>query len=132
MAKSTKPVKTKKSPPAKTERAATAEAVVVEVESAALAHTEFEVRPDPWGKIEPDAMPQDEKELLFSDIEAAPEFAEEWLKPEVEEKPLVELEIELAEHEAIDDPVRMYLHEIGKYPLLNLSLIHISEPTRPY
>ena len=122
MAKSTKPVKSKKSRPARTKRTAAAEAVVVEVESAALARTEFEVRPDPWGKIETEAMPQDEKELLFSDIEAAPEFAEEWLKPEVEEKPLVELEIELAEHEAIDDPVRMYLHEIGKYPLLNAKL----------
>ena len=44
-------------------------------------------------------------------------------KPEAEEeKPLLELEVELAEHEAIDDPVRMYLHEIGKYPLLNAKL----------
>jgi RNA polymerase primary sigma factor len=98
------------------------EPVTVQVAGAALTPAEFEVRPDPWGKIESDTMPQDEKELLFSDIEAAPEFAEEWLKPEAEEKPLIELEIELAEHEAIDDPVRMYLHEIGKYPLLNAKL----------
>jgi RNA polymerase primary sigma factor len=89
---------------------------------------EFEVRRDQWdklAKIETDAVPQDEKELLFSDIEAAPDFAEEeWMeKPEAEEeKPLLELEVELAEHEAIDDPVRMYLHEIGKYPLLNAKL----------
>jgi len=123
MAESAKQVKSKKTRPARTERTVAAEAVIVEVESVALARTEFEVRPDPWGKIASDAMPQDEKELLFSDIEAAPEFAEEWLKPEaVEEKPLVELEIELTEHEAIDDPVRMYLHEIGKYPLLNAKL----------
>ena len=100
----------------------TVEPATVDAANAALTQTEFEVRQDPWGKLEADAIPQEEKELLFSDIEAAPEFAEEWLKPEAEEKPLIELEIELAEHEAIDDPVRMYLHEIGKYPLLNAKL----------
>ena len=122
MAESAKPVKSKKKRPAGSERTVAAEAATIEAESATSARTEFEVRPDPWGKVAGDVIPQDEKELLFSDIEAGPEFAEEWLKPDAEEKPLVELEIELTEHEAIDDPVRMYLHEIGKYPLLNAKL----------
>ena len=91
MAKIAKPVKSKKKRPSRSERTVAPEAVIVEVANV-VAKTEFEVRSDPWSKIEPEAMPQDEKELLFSDIEAAPEFAEEWLKPEVEEKPLVELE----------------------------------------
>jgi len=85
---------------------------------------EFEVRHDHWDQLESEPAPQDDKELVFTDIETAPEFGEEeWLgKPEAEEKPLVEIEVELIEHEAIDDPVRMYLHEIGKYPLLNAKL----------
>ena len=90
-----------------------------------LVQADFEVRHDHWDKLEAEPAPAEEKELLFTDIEAAPEFAEEeWVeKPEAEEeKPLVELEVELADHEAIDDPVRMYLHEIGKYPLLNAKL----------
>ena len=85
----------------------------------------FEIHHDAWDKLETEAVPKDERELLFSDIEANSEFTEEeWLeKPEAEEeKPLLDLEVELAEHEAIDDPVRMYLHEIGKYPLLNAKL----------
>src|SRR4030043_1682433 len=39
-------------------------------------------------------------------------------KEEKEGKSQVGLEIEHVEHEAIDDPVRMYLHEIGKVSLL--------------
>ncbi len=39
-------------------------------------------------------------------------------KEEKEEAGQLDLEIEPVEHEAIDDPVRMYLHEIGKVPLL--------------
>lgn len=86
---------------------------------------DFEVPRDKWDKLENSSGEQPEKELLFSDIEASPEFAaEDWFeKSETEEeKPLLELEVVLAEHEAIDDPVRMYLHEIGKYPLLNAKL----------
>lgn len=85
---------------------------------------DFEVRQDQWDQLEAVPAPQDDKELVFTDIEAAPEFAEEeWLeKPEADDKPVIEIEVELTEHEAIDDPVRMYLHEIGKYPLLNAKL----------
>jgi RNA polymerase primary sigma factor len=39
-------------------------------------------------------------------------------KEEKEDKVQLDLEIEAVEHETIDDPVRMYLHEIGKVPLL--------------
>jgi len=39
-------------------------------------------------------------------------------KEEKEDKSQLGLEIEHVEHEAIDDPVRMYLHEIGKVSLL--------------
>jgi RNA polymerase primary sigma factor len=83
---------------------------------------DFEVPHDRWAKAESLVIPHVEKELRFSDIEAPATFSDEWLKPDEEEKPLVGLEIELTEHEAIDDPVRMYLHEIGKYPLLNAKL----------
>ena len=44
---------------------------------------------------------------------------------EIEEEELVDPN-SLVDSFNIDDPVRMYLKEIG------LSLIHISEPTRPY
>lgn len=51
------------------------------------------------------------------DGEEAIELAEEWLeKPEV--RAALGIEIESGEHETIDDPVRMYLHEIGKVSLL--------------
>jgi len=83
---------------------------------------DFEVPHDRWARAETPIIPLVEKELRFSDIEAPAVFSEEWLKPDEEEKPLAGLEIELTEHEAIDDPVRMYLHEIGKYPLLNAKL----------
>jgi RNA polymerase primary sigma factor len=145
MSKTTKPVVKKKTPPAKTPAKVTAKAAVKatakapskgEKKAAAipeiaagdtvdLVQTDFEVHHDHWDKLETEPAPKEEKELLFTEVEAAPEFAEEeWLeKPEAEEeKPLIELEVELAEHEAIDDPVRMYLHEIGKYPLLNAKL----------
>jgi len=56
MAKSAKQIKSKKVRPAKIERTAVAEAVIVEVENTALTRAEFEVRPDPWSKIEPEAM----------------------------------------------------------------------------
>lgn len=48
------------------------------------------------------------------------ELDSEWANSlEKEDKPLVdEIEHEHLEHEAIDDPVRMYLHEIGKVALL--------------
>ena len=108
----------------KTLKKAVAEPQVAEAVDADLAPQDFEVPHDQWDKLETEGAPKDEKELLFSDIEA-PEFAgEEWLEKAgaEEEKPLLELEVELAEHEAIDDPVRMYLHEIGKYPLLNAKL----------
>ncbi len=84
---------------------------------------DFEVRTNHWDQLESDPVLHNEKTLPVYDIEAPAEFAEEeWLgKPGTEEeKPL--LELELAQHEAIDDPVKMYLHEIGKYPLLNAKL----------
>ncbi len=47
------------------------------------------------------------------------ELEDEWVgRMERESKSALELEIEHPEHEVIDDPVRMYLHEIGKVPLL--------------
>ena len=84
----------------------------------------FEVPPDPWAPLDVEPEVQDGKAILAYDVEEPAEFVEEdWAeKPEIEEKPLLELEVELTEHEAVDDPVRMYLHEIGKYPLLNAKL----------
>ena len=123
MVKSTKPISKKKARPVKVEKKVSLKPAVTEAAASKPDPEGFEVRHDPWAKAEIPVIAHVEKELLFSDIEAPAEFAEEWLKPEVEEeKPLVGLEIELTEHEAIDDPVRMYLHEIGKYPLLNAKL----------
>ncbi len=97
---------------------------VEEVKIAEEINEDFEVRQDHWDKLEAVPNVLVEKDLPFSEIEGPPEFSEEeWIeKPDDEEKPLVEIEAELTEHEAIDDPVRMYLHEIGKYPLLNAKL----------
>jgi RNA polymerase primary sigma factor len=51
--------------------------------------------------------------------EEAPELECELAgKEEKEDKSQLDLEIEPVEHETIDDPVRMYLHEIGKVSLL--------------
>lgn len=86
---------------------------------------DFAVSVDHWDKLESEPPPEEKAAAATYDLEIPPDFnEEEWLeKPEVEEeKPIVEIELELAEHEAIDDPVRMYLHEIGKYPLLNAKL----------
>jgi RNA polymerase primary sigma factor len=44
-------------------------------------------------------------------------FDEEWAA-KLDTKTALALDIEPSEHEAIDDPVRMYLHEIGKVSLL--------------
>ena len=103
MAKTTKPVVKKKTRPAKTPAKATVKAPAKAEKKAAavpavaasdtvdLVQTDFEVHHDHWDKLEAEPAPQEEKELLFTDIEAAPEFAEEeWMeKPEAEEeKPL--------------------------------------------
>jgi len=49
---------------------------------------------------------------------AETEEGEEEPKPEIEPEPELEKALELAEQEVIDDPVRMYLREIGKVSLL--------------
>ena len=120
----TKSAEKKLKTPVKSRKTVTADLKTDEVVNVGLSPVDFEVHHDQWDKLDTSAVPKDEKELLFSDIEASPDFSEEWLvKAEAEEeKPLLEMEVELAEHEAIDDPVRMYLHEIGKYPLLNAKL----------
>ena len=85
---------------------------------------DFEIRKDPWNHLEEAPATPDDKDMIFADIEDSLELSEEeWAeKADSEEKPLAKIEVELSEHEAIDDPVRMYLHEIGKYPLLNAKL----------
>jgi len=56
---------------------------------------------------------------ILGENEPLDEPDSEWIaKLEREEKPLIDTEIEHIEHETIDDPVRMYLHEIGKVALL--------------
>lgn len=97
---------------------------IAKIETIENINEDFEIRRDPWDKLETDTDTPDEKDISLNEIEVPADFVEEdWLeKPDIEEKPLAELEVELTEHEAIDDPVRMYLHEIGKYPLLNAKL----------
>jgi len=51
--------------------------------------------------------------------EEAAELEEKWAgKRQTEARSALGVEVELAEHQIIDDPVRMYLHEIGKVSLL--------------
>jgi len=122
MPKSTKPIGKKKTRPVKVEKKDSIIAAVVEAVAAKAVPEGFDVKHDRWAKPDSPVITHVERELRFSDIEAPVTFSEEWLKPDEEEKPLAGLEIELTEHEAIDDPIRMYLHEIGKYPLLNAKL----------
>ncbi len=112
--------RTRATQPVKAAKKAVAEPQVAETVDADLAPQDFEVPHDQWDKLEDRRRPQRRKGTTFQRYRSPPEFAEEeWLEKAgaEEEKPLLELEVELAEHEAIDDPVRMYLHEIGKYPL---------------
>ncbi len=123
MTKTTKSKKTTKTSTTKRKKVEIEpEAIMPEIKEALP--EDFEIHHDHWDQLEGEATPQDDKELLYTDIEIPPELIEEeWAEfDKVEEKPLLDLEVELVEHEAIDDPVRMYLHEIGKYPLLNAKL----------
>ncbi len=63
---------------------------------------------------------EDATQITFPwESEESAELEDEWVsKAEKEAKSALELEIEHVEHEAIDDPIRMYLHEIGKVSLL--------------
>ncbi len=72
---------------------------------------------DSFDKYEPG---EDVTQLNFPwESEESAGLEDEWVsKTEKEASSPLELEIEHVEHEAIDDPVRMYLHEIGKVPLL--------------
>lgn len=72
-----------------------------------------------WGTFEHDEETEDGITKIASpwDNEEPIELGEEWLeKPET--RTTLGIELEAVEHEAIDDPVRMYLHEIGKVSLL--------------
>jgi RNA polymerase primary sigma factor len=68
--------------------------------------------------------PANEEIAQFPSPDAADDklLAEEMLKEEIEEapeEPEIELQLEeLGEQTAVEDPVRMYLHEIGRVPLL--------------
>jgi len=60
-----------------------------------------------------------DKMAPFWDGEEAAELGEEWAgKRQTEARSALGVEGDLAEHQIVDDPVRMYLHEIGKVPLL--------------
>jgi RNA polymerase primary sigma factor len=74
---------------------------------------------DSLTKIEPT---KDNADLIFPwEVEETEELEYELAGKEDKDKEgsgQLDLEIEPVEHETIDDPVRMYLHEIGKVPLL--------------
>jgi RNA polymerase primary sigma factor len=72
---------------------------------------------DPLGKYE---LEKENSGITFPwENEGAPDLEYELAgKEEKEDKAQLDLELERAEHETIDDPVRMYLHEIGKVSLL--------------
>ncbi len=72
-------------------------------------------KPEPEIVVNGDPLAQP----LWGETDVLEEPDNEWItKLEKEEKPLLEAEVEHIEREAIDDPVRMYLHEIGKVALL--------------
>lgn len=76
---------------------------------ATLSKSEFEIA------AENDPLTQP----AWKDTDLLEEPDSDWItKLEKEDKPLVDIEVEHIEHEAIDDPVRMYLHEIGRVALL--------------
>ncbi len=70
---------------------------------------------DAAGKYEPEEA---SAQGTFPWESQEPAELEDWAKEDKEDKSLLILEMDRVEHEAIDDPVRMYLHEIGKVPLL--------------
>lgn len=73
-----------------------------------------------WDTFDKYESEEDAAQITFPwEGEEPAELEDEWTsKAEKETKSAFELEIEHVEHEAIDDPVRMYLHEIGKVSLL--------------
>lgn len=82
---------------------------------------ELLISPDSsWDSFDKYETGEDAAQINFPwESEDSAELEDEWIsKAEKEARSALELEIEHVEHEAIDDPVRMYLHEIGKVPLL--------------
>jgi len=77
-------------------------------------------RDSPWDSLGKYGSGKDTAGITFPwENEETPELAYQLTdKEEKEDKVQLDLEIEAVEHETIDDPVRMYLHEIGKVPLL--------------
>jgi RNA polymerase primary sigma factor len=72
-----------------------------------------------WDTFDKYGLEEDTTKISFPWESEEVGLEEEWEeKAEDEAKPLFELEVEHGEHEAIDDPVRMYLHEIGRVALL--------------
>ena len=74
----------------------------------------------PWETSDKYESDEDAASIAFPwESDETGELDNEWAgKAEKETKSGLELEVEPVEHEAIDDPVRMYLHEIGKVQLL--------------
>ena len=78
----------------------------------------------PLQRLEEDVLEDDEGALPRLTRPTAPMEVEAWVEPEVakleEEEPEKEVEtnVDLEDQEGIDDPVRMYLREIGKVSLL--------------
>ena len=73
-----------------------------------------------WGNFDEEDIEEDVTKRRSSlEDEDSAELEDVWEdKAETEDKPTLRIEIEPGEHEVIDDPVRMYLHEIGKVSLL--------------
>ena len=73
-----------------------------------------------WDAFDEEESEEDTAKMLPSwEGEESAEFEEEWAgKQHTGARSALGVEVEPAEHEIIDDPVRMYLHEIGKVSLL--------------
>jgi len=73
-----------------------------------------------WGTSDEDESEEHAVEMAPSwEAEEAAELEEEWEgKPQTEAKTGLRVEVEPREYEIIDDPVRIYLHDIGRFSLL--------------
>ena len=73
-----------------------------------------------WGTSDEDESEEHAVEMApFWEAEGAAELEEEWAgKPQTEARSVLGVKAEAGEHEMIDNPIGMYLHEIGKVSLL--------------
>ena len=76
-----------------------------------------------WGTFDEEESGEDAAMMTPSwEAEGAAELEKEWAgKPKTEARSVLGVKAEAGEHEMIDNPIGMYLHEIGRFSLLTAS-----------